>query len=388
MTSVLITDGLLRKSLAAARSLGSRGITVYTAERTRLTPAAFSRYSSRALHYPDPALNRVDFYRWLVKTVVDLKCDVLFPMDDLTIDVVMEHKEEFERLCKCVLPPRESYAIASDKYLSTMLAAQAGVPSPRTILPDDLSQLRSLAKQLSYPVVIKPRKSSGSRGIRIVMDEQELVKEYCEIRQNYPNPMIQEYIPTGERYDVCLLFDGGDEPRCSFVQREVRHFPVDIGPSTVQESVFRPDILQLAKLMMQKLKWRGVVEIEFMIDPRNLTPVFMEINPRFWNSLYMATVAGIDFPFLLYQLATTGEVDEAHTYEAGKMCRNLLPGDCLHYLFTKSRKQMSPPFLAAASSQLKDDVLAWDDPLPTLGFVAGSLRYLLDRKMWSMVFKR
>lgn len=388
MSVVLITDGLLRKSLAMTRSLGKQGLEVWTAERIRMTPAACSRYCAGSLRSPDPAQEPDAYAKWLLDTLRARKFDLLIPSDDHALEIVLQHRAEVNAWTTCVLPPAESYSLASDKYQTMRLAEQSRVPHPATRWPSDVVEVALQAEQWVYPVVIKPRKSSGSRGIRIVHDPQELVRTYQEIDAQYPGPMIQEFIPAGDRFDVCLLYNLSGDVRASFVQREVRHFPLDIGPSTVQESVWMPELVEQAKQLLQHLPWQGVVEIEFMRDPRDGVPKLMEINPRFWNSLEMAVQAGVDFPHLLHQIALTGDAEEVHEYEVGRVCRNLLPSDSLHFLANGQRRQMSPPFLTGRKSGVQDDIWSWDDPWPVLGFLGSVASLAFDRKVWKMMFKR
>ena len=149
-----------------------------------------------------------------------------------------------------------------------------------------------------------------------------------------------------------------------------------------------PELVEQSKRLLQDVPWQGVVEIEFMRDPRDGVPKLMEINPRWWNSLEMAVQAGVDFPYGLYQVAMGLEVSEIHQYEVGRQCRNLLPGDILHWLANPKRREMNPPFLALQGSRLRDDILSWDDPLATIGFAAGVARLLFDLDVWKMMFSR
>ena len=41
--------------------------------------------------------------------------------------------------------------------------------------------------------------------------------------------------------------------------------------------------------------------IEFRIDSRDGVPKIMEVNPRFWGSLQLSILSGVDFPYLLYK---------------------------------------------------------------------------------------
>lgn len=387
MSVILITDGLLRKSLSLTRSLGARGHRVYTADRLRCTPSAFSKYSTGSLKNPDPAKQPQAYAEWLLERLSMQKFDLLIPSDDHALEIVLAHREQVEQLTTCVLPPTESFLKAADKYETMRLAQANCVPHPQTLWPEDVAEVEHVAGGLTYPQVIKPRKSSGSRGIRIVQDGRELVATYREIAAQYPRPMLQEYIPTGERYDVCLLYNKVGEVRCSFAQREVRHFPVEIGPSTVQESVWMPELVEQAVRLLRGVPWHGVVEIEFMRDPRDGVLKLMEINPRWWNSLEMAVQAGVDFPHLLHQVALTGDAPEVHAYEVGRFCRNLLPSDVLHWLANKERRQMDPPFLKK-DKRVRDDILSRQDPGPALGFVLSAAAMVFDPQVWNMMFKR
>jgi predicted ATP-grasp superfamily ATP-dependent carboligase len=399
MNKILLTNAQLRKTLAAVRSLGKQGVPAYVAETTLFSPAAYSRYCKSSLLSPDPDQDQHQYAEWLADTMRDHQIRLLLPMDDNTMQAVMDHADLFEEATLMMLPPPSSYTIAADKGMAAELAAEAGVPVPRTYCPTSLdevegmglalSTLNSLSSlsTLSSPLVIKPRRSSGSRGIRVI-EHPQVLQNYAEVHARYPFPILQEFIPAGERYDVCLLYDAAGELKASFVQKELRHFPLVRGPSTMQESVHRPDLIDLALSIMAHLPWRGIVELEFMIDPRDGLPKFMEINPRFWNSLHASILAGVDFPWLWYRLACGEAVEKVFDYKAGVRCRSLLPGDILHYMANPKRLSMNPSFWSGHATGGSDDIVSWRDPLPALGFVFACLRYVLDPKAWRMLFHR
>src|SRR5690349_6008015 len=94
MNPVLVTDGISRKSLAVVRSLGSKGIPVFSAEATRLTPSGWSKYCRGSIRCPSPSDRKEDFARWLLDEVVSRPGLVLFPMDELTVSAVLEKRDE------------------------------------------------------------------------------------------------------------------------------------------------------------------------------------------------------------------------------------------------------------------------------------------------------
>ena len=388
MDYILLTDAQQRKTLAVARSLGKRGLHIMTAEETRYTPASFSRYCSKHLISPNPQKEPEAYYCWLKKTLERYPVQTLFPMDDATLRIVMEHRGELEKYCRILLPPAEAYTIAADKGLSVLAAQKAGLACPQTEQVQNVAEVTEIAQRIKYPVVIKPRKSSGGRGIRVVRNKEELERVYLEIHRAYPYPLIQEYITPGERYDVCLLFDREQTLRASFVQKEIRHFPLENGPSTVQESVYFPELVDSAASLVKDLNWCGIVEVEFMLVVNDGKMKFMEINPRFWNSLHMAILAGVDFPWLLYQLCMDRHIENVFTYRTGVKCRWLLPGDILHFLFNSKRFDMDPPFFRGVRQNVYDDIISHSDPFPTVGFLFASLRYVFNREMWKDFLKR
>jgi len=388
MGRVLLTNGQLRKTLAAARSLGEKGIEVLVADETRFTPAAFSKYCSKSLVYPSPAKSPERFYQWLINTVKEHNCDVVFPMDDDIIEIVMEHREELESLCRLPLASSEGYRIASDKGEAVKFAMKRNVKCPETFFPSSFEELTDTSAEMKYPVLLKPRKSSGARGIRIINDRHSLLSEYKEIHKKYPYPFIQEYMEPGPLFDVLLLYNSKSQLRGSFIQKIIRKYPIEVGPSTMQESVKYPQLLDMAVELMDKLEWQGLADLEFMIDKRDGRLKFIEINPRFWNSLYISILAGVDFPWLTYKMLMDGDVEGVFDYKTGIKCRNMLPGELLHFLANKSRFKMSPPLFSGKRKGVFDDIMSFKDPMPTLGFFMACGRYLFDIDMWRLMFKR
>lgn len=388
MPSVLLTDAQQRKTLAAARSLGRRGIDVIIGEDTGFALSLYSKYCRRRFVYPAPGANPDGFLQCLLDAVQKFKPDVLFPMDDATQEVVSQHLEVFRCLTRVPIPERNKLAAIGDKACLAVAAEKKGIPRPQTIVPNNINELSHILSGIDFPVVIKPRKSSGARGIRYVREQKDFYQTYLEVHRHYPLPLVQELIPPGARYDVCLLYNRHSVARAIFVQKELRHYPLLNGPSTVQESVHRPDLVEMALALMEDAGWYGLAEVEFMEDPRDGVPKLMEVNPRFWASVQAAILAGIDFPFLLYRLAVEGDIEPHLDYGSGVLCRWLLPGDILHFLFNPERRKMKPRFFQSCNRDLKDDIISREDPGAVLGFLLGALHCAVDPKMWRKMFFR
>ena len=91
--------------------------------------------------------------------------------------------------------------------------------------------------------------------------------------------------------------------------------------SVLRESIELPKpMTDYAVRLLQHMGWHGVAMVEFKVERETGIPQLMEINGRFWGSLQLAIDAGINFPFLLYQLATHQPVAvPVHGYQIGVM---------------------------------------------------------------------
>ena len=90
-------------------------------------------------------------------------------------------------------------------------------------------------------------------------------------------------------------------------------------------------IKKITRKLFKGLRWNGVAMVEFKIDKRDNLPKLMEINPRFWGSLALPIYAGVDYPYLLFQLARGEKVKKVEQYKVGVKARWLLLGDLLWF---------------------------------------------------------
>jgi len=281
--------------------------------------------------------------------------------------IISKYIKMFDNTTKVPIPAYEKILKANNKRYLMNFAKEIGVKTPQTYTIDDLADLKKVAKKVEFPAVIKPVIGFGAQGIRYVYSENELIMEYKKVMQKFnfsEYPLIQEYIP-GNGYGVSMLFNQG-EPRAIFTHKRIREYPITGGPSTARVSVRHPKMEKYATKLLRELEWHGVAMVEFKLDDRTNEPVLMEINPRFWGSLYQAICAGVDFPYLLYTMALEGDVQPVFTYKIGVKTRWML-GDCrglVSYLKTKKRMEILKDFFKF-NDQYYDDI-SFDDPFPTI----------------------
>ena len=388
MAHVFVTDAQRRKSLAVVRSLGRRGIRVTVGEETGNGVASYSRYCEQAVVYPSPTRTPELFIEWLIDHVRRHRYTAVIPTNEQTLTPIAQHLEELSKYTVVPIADFQTYMTVRDKAQTMRIAAEHGIPCPRTYTVDDTDSLDALEKNLDFPVVIKPREGSGSSGVTYVKRRADFKASYLRIDRQYPKPLIQEYIPPGgAACGVSALFDRHSEPVAVFVHKRLREYPVSGGPSTLRESVCDPQLAALGVRLLKALKWYGVAMVEFKTDPRDQQPKLMEVNGKFWGSLELAIHAGVDFPYLLYQLAVEGAVEPVRDYRVGVRCR-WLPGDFLHFLFAPNRLKLIPEFFNFFDERTYYDVVAKDDIRPMLGLLRFSLARSFDLSMWKYILYR
>jgi len=380
---VLVLDGMWNKTLAAVRSLGQRGFHVTAGEWTRFATALFSRYCSRRVVYPSPVLAPEKFLDWLIAEIRTNSYDMVLPAELSTQMLLAKNRSDIERYTRFPFADHDQTSHVQDKAWLMRYAIENGIPCPGTLFPESVRSVEAMREEVAYPAVIKPRVSSGSRGIVYVKSPDDLVASYRTVHRKYPDPVIQEYIPSGGAYGVGALLNFNSEPRASFVYRRLREYPVSGGPSTLRESVRNEEIRSLALDILKSLKWTGIAMVEFRVDSRDGRPKLLEINPRLWGSLWLAIRSGVDFPYLLYKMAVDGDVEPLHDYRPGVKCRWLIPGEFMHFLHNPRRFRLDPGFF---SGDAEDDILSFDDPLPTVGRISSLFPLIYRREMREILF--
>ncbi len=386
MTKVLVTDAQMRNSLAIIRSLGSKGLEVTGAEETRFATGFFSKYCKNKIVYPSPSKYPDKFAECLLDAVKRHGYDVIFPVTDSTVVPIAKYKEEFSKYTLIPVPDYEVLMKAIDKARTIKIAQENGIACPKTYIADNTKELEAVKHELQFPVVIKPRRSFGARGLTLCQSEEELSLKYPKVVATYGACVIQEYIPPGgEELGVYALLNFDSELRAVTVQKRLRSYPVSGGPSTLRETVKRPELIEIALRLLKALRWSGVAMVEFKYDARDSQPKLMEVNPRWWGSLQLSILSGIDFPYLLYKLVTEGDIEPMLDYKIGVRCRWLLPGDILWFLSANHKLHNLPKFL---KYERNDDIISRKDLGPTFGFLLASLRFAFDKDMWRFVIRK
>jgi len=383
--TVLVLDGKSRAALQIVRSLGKKGVKIIVGNEHWACSSFFSKYVSKRIVYPNP--NTVEFRHFMFEFLKNNKIDLVIPVRDDTTLFCSKHKDKLNQFTKVFVADYETIMIGRDKSNTFKKAKKLGIPHPKTEIATNKSDL--LNTKIEYPLVLKPAFSSGSRGLFIVKNKFELIEVSDNLFKDYDKYLIQDYISTKKKVvGVNVLFDDNSKPIAIFTYKRLREYPRGNGPSVLRESTYEPEIRDITLKLFKGLKWKGVAMVEYKIDEKDNKPKLIEINPRFWGSLALPIFAGVDFPYLLYNVALGRKVEKISSYKVGVKARWLLLGDLLWLLKSRNKYKDLKDFIKFFDKKQTYDIISWNDPLPALGSIIEGFYFIFNSDKRKHAFGR
>ncbi len=189
-------------------------------------------------------------------------------------------------------PTPEMLERFGDKTAAKHLAKKTGVPT----LPgtehglEDLADVKSAAKEIGYPIIIKASFGGGGRGMRVVRDPADLAKNLEEAQREAgaafgrPEVFVERYIGRAKHIEVQILGDQHGnlvhlwERDCSVQRRHQK--VVEVAPSINLPLELRKRICEAAVRLCKGANYRNAGTVEFLLDVDAGEFFFIEVNPR------------------------------------------------------------------------------------------------------------
>src|SRR5688572_7302086 len=194
-----------------------------------------------------------------------------------------------------------------DKTAAKRLAATAGVPTvPGTEHGlTEPARVKAAAKEIGYPVIIKASFGGGGRGMRVVKNPDDLMKNLEEAQREAGaafgrgEVFVERYIGRAKHIEVQILGDQHGnlvhlwERDCSVQRRHQK--VVEIAPSPNLPQDVRAAICDAAVRLCKAANYRNAGTVEFLYDVDKKEFFFIEVNPRIQvEHTVTEVVTGID----------------------------------------------------------------------------------------------
>ena len=372
LPSAFVTYGWCRSAYTVACSLAKRGVEVHVGDNSSLAMARFSRYVRSFTRLPDFFSEPQKYIDAVGAAMLRSGAKVLLPCFE-DVELVIRHRDLLPADCLIAVPALDDWAVAEDKLDYVERVHAAGCPVPETWRVDSREQLQELAKRVAFPLVVKVRMGNGARGVEIVDRPEGLEEAFFGIVDDYDLPqhrwpVVQQGL-TGKKYKLDGVFDRG---RCvgTGTYRILRCKGAGrFGTSTYRINDEFPELTGYCIRAFEALNWHGMFNTDWICDDEGV-PRLIDINGRLSGGVAVPTLAGMDLPWLWYQLAIGRETVETLRQQTGVRVRWLL-GDAIglveHILAGKAREALA---ILRPVPGCRHDDFAWSDPLPLLGEAA------------------
>ena len=372
-----VVFGLLHAGLAVTRSLGRAGISVTGISWNPHDFGLRSRYlAEKRLVEGDRAV--LDAVR--AEAAGDRV--VLFPERDEHVEWALDHWEDANAVADMPLPAdREAVVRLRRKDVLPQVAAEAGVPSPGTVLADGDDAVRESG--LRAPMVVK---AVEGQEFALTFGQKALVAESVEealavARQASERgfqTIVQEIVPDSHEriYSLLAYVSRDGRPLVTLVGRKVRQGPLRFGTSAVFEVDYEPTVLEQGLRLLQAARYTGIAHVEFAQDPRDGEFRVLEVNTRLPVWAALAANRHLDLPRIVYDDLSGREVSPLPTFK-DNLTWVYLAKDVHVSLQMARRRELGPrEFLRDYLRRPKARaIFARDDPLPAVA----SLAYLRSR---------
>jgi carbamoyl-phosphate synthase large subunit len=264
------------------------------------SPLAPARYAAH-VHAAVPLIGDPDYVAALERLCEEHGVGALLPLTDLDIEVLAGAREE-GRL-PALVPSSEVARATYDKYEAHMLLQRHSLPSPPTALPDaDLDDL-------SYPVMVKPRRGSGARSIHLAADPSQ-ARFFVDYT---PEPTMIQRAMDGPELSIDCLGDRDGHclnaiPRTMLESRG--------GESIKGRVIHDEELIELGRRTMEALRVTGPATIQVFRDPE-IGLAITDVNTRFGGAFpapVFAALPGRTYPELIVRMAC-GELVRPHVGE-------------------------------------------------------------------------
>ncbi|NJN16265.1 MAG: acetyl-CoA carboxylase biotin carboxylase subunit [Oscillochloris sp.] len=195
--------------------------------------------------------------------------------------------------CKLIFigPNAETMRLMGDKSIGRETMRKAGVPT----VPGSDGELKSveeaidLARQIGYPVLLKPSAGGGGRGMRVAYDESDLQRAFPTARAEAEGAfgrgdlLLEKYLTKVRHVEIQVLADSHGhaihlgERDCSSQRRHQKI--VEEAPSPIVTPEVRARMGNDAVRGIQSIGYENAGTLEFLMDQTG-NYYFIEMNTR------------------------------------------------------------------------------------------------------------
>jgi acetyl-CoA carboxylase biotin carboxylase subunit len=275
--------------IRVCRDMGIRSVAVYSdADRKAL----HVRYADEAVHIgPAPSTESYLRIDRIVEAAKRCHAEAIHPGYGF-----LSENPDFARACHdaglvFIGPPASAMWLMGSKTASRQAVIRAGLPvvpgTDRNL--ESLEEVRQIAAEIGFPVMLKAAAGGGGKGLRLVQSPAELESAYRNTRSEAQNAFndasiyLEKYIEQPRHIEIQILGDQHGnliylgERECSLQRRHQK--VLEECPSPLVDEELRRRMGETAVRIGKLSGYFNAGTVEFLVD-QNRNFYFLEMNTR------------------------------------------------------------------------------------------------------------
>ncbi|HSP87686.1 MAG TPA: hypothetical protein VLN45_06100 [Ignavibacteriaceae bacterium] len=290
--SSLVIVGNSTQGLWTIRSAVSLKLPVFVLNDVHFCSSRFSRYTDNYIKLPKGTIKSLaesSESTNLTEALMELPVQYPSPLFGINEDIINYFAYNKEVLRKKFFIPENNYQFIFDKYEFNKLSPTEN--QIETLLVSNIN----LEEYTGKDYILKSRRGNKLRnytGEKAIL-MTDFVEKYKSIfNSNFiGNELIIQKVIKSKRpvTSVCSISIEG-KLFGLFQYEKLRQHPNQFGTGTYLKSSYNEELKILAETILNKLRYTGISEIEFIYDEEDRKYKAIEMNPRTWKSIGFSTM--------------------------------------------------------------------------------------------------
>lgn len=285
------------------------------------------------------------------------------PSEVLSTRLLIAVKELLPVRC-CLLPDALTFDRLNDKWAFAELCRTVAVGIPHTTIAEDRAQLRRDIHEgrLALPLVLKPRIGMGQKQVQILRSIEALDAISWDDDDQY---LAQRFID-------------GVECGISIVARSGRVLYYAVQSRVGQRFSFfeAPQLLAMIQRLVAETGFEGAANFDVIRENGSGDYYLLECNPRFWYSIFVLNVAGLNMVALCLDPGPGINPEPVTIRPCMIPVRRAIIEDFVRMKWTRGLFAMIAYILGDLRGVLAEHFMIYSDDIPGKGGIADQLTRL------------
>lgn len=179
----------------------------------------------------------------------------------------------------------QSMDLAEDRGRFSGLLRDLDIPYPKFGVATDATEAVRIAKEIKYPVLVRPSYVLGGQDMRIVINDDELERHVLSIFKKMPDNkvLVDHFLDRAKEAEVDAICDG-DDVHIMGIMEHIEPAGVHSGDSAAVLPTYSLSVASVSKMvdytekLAKALKIKGLINVQFAVKDEQVYVI--EANPR------------------------------------------------------------------------------------------------------------